>query len=444
LIEQLRNPISEDQPFGGYLKDDRAAYRSLRNAFNAGQTAYRAFSETLESLQNRDLLAANTEAWSRLEEAARDALSSKSKDIEVFVWYIAARIHMSRPLQGVLEAMTVLTDLVEADWDKLQPLAPDDKLKAQDDDGRQKERDASKLRLFLQLVGEVPGGGMLHLPLTNMSLIGEETYGTFLVAERNGELAPYKATIASGDRDGFIETITTLQALLAIAERLNVKLRSVAGSCGESPVPLSHLTGHLNELLRMFKVLSEGVFPFPGTEVEAEEAAADEGVTAPSGGTDEAVRSQTVTAVRSGFEASGDSQQNRESALETLADLARYFRTTEPHSPLHLLLDRALRWSRMPITELYAELLGEGSQELAKVSLMAGLESFEHSGKVGSKKSAPIKMPTLDDYKSVAPSAPAVSQVTEAPNENTQSNEPTVEPSQTDEPAVQPIKSFEW
>lgn len=443
MIEQLRNPISEDQPFGGYLKDDRAAYRSLRNAFNAGQTAYRAFSETLEALQNRDLMAANTEAWSRLEEAARDALTTKSKDIEVFVWYVASRIHMSRPLQGVLEALTVLTDLVETDWDRLQPLAPDDKLKAQDEDGRKQERDASKLRLFLQLVGEVPGGGVLHLPLTNMPLIGDETYGTFVVAERNGELAPFKAVIASGDRDGFVETITTLQALLSQSERLNAKLRTVAGACGETPVPVSHLMGHLNELLRMFKILTEGVFPFPGTEVE-EDVAATEGATEPSGAGNEAGPAQSVTGVRAGFVASGDALQNREQALETLADLARYFRSTEPHSPMHLLLDRALRWSRMPITELYAELLGEGSQELAKVTLMAGLESFEHSGKSGSKKSAPVKLPTLEDYKSVAPAAPAVSREAETPQNNAQSTETVVEPSKTEEPAVQPIKSFEW
>ena len=34
---ELNIPIAGDAPFGIYLKDDKATYRTLRNAFNAAQ-----------------------------------------------------------------------------------------------------------------------------------------------------------------------------------------------------------------------------------------------------------------------------------------------------------------------------------------------------------------------------------------------------------------------
>ena len=104
-MDALKANISDDAPFGIYLKGDRAAYRALRNAFNGGQTAYRALSETAESLQDRDLQAADAEAWGRLEEEAGQCLREKSKDLEIFCWYVASRMHLKDPLANTAAAL---------------------------------------------------------------------------------------------------------------------------------------------------------------------------------------------------------------------------------------------------------------------------------------------------------------------------------------------------
>jgi type VI secretion system protein ImpA len=41
--------------------------------------------------------------------------------------------------------------------------------------------------------------------------------------------------------------------------------------------------------------------------------------------------------------------QNRADALRRLADIAVFFRTTEPHSPISHLVERAVKWGNMPL-----------------------------------------------------------------------------------------------
>ncbi len=41
--------------------------------------------------------------------------------------------------------------------------------------------------------------------------------------------------------------------------------------------------------------------------------------------------------------------QNRQDAIKRLADLAEYFRKTEPHSPISYLVTRAVKWGEMPL-----------------------------------------------------------------------------------------------
>lgn len=48
---------------------------------------------------------------------------------------------------------------------------------------------------------------------------------------------------------------------------------------------------------------------------------------------------------------------SREEAFRKLAEAAAYFRQTEPHSPVSYLVERAIRWGRMPLEEWLAEVV---------------------------------------------------------------------------------------
>jgi type VI secretion system protein ImpA len=43
--------------------------------------------------------------------------------------------------------------------------------------------------------------------------------------------------------------------------------------------------------------------------------------------------------------------QSRSEAVNQLREIARFFRDTEPHSPVALLADRAARWAEMPLEQ---------------------------------------------------------------------------------------------
>lgn len=196
-MRDLQASIPGDLSFGTFLKGDKATYRALRNAFNSSQAAWRSFSETPEALADSEKANANAVAWAGLSEQCETCLTEISKDLEVLCWFVAAQLHLPDPLTRCATAMKALTELVETSIDELQPKPSSEKLRGDTDEARAAEIAELRLRPFVQLFGEIEGGGLLTGPMTNMPLIGEVSYGQFLLAEKDGELDKLKAIVAA-------------------------------------------------------------------------------------------------------------------------------------------------------------------------------------------------------------------------------------------------------
>ncbi len=414
-MEHVKAPIPGDLPFGIYVKGEKSIYRSLRNAFNAAQAAWRSLSETQESLENRELAAANTAAWTALAEQCETCLKETSKDLEILTWFTAAQLHRDRPLQNCAAVLTVLADLVEEHLEDLQPVPPSDKLKGDSDAARASEIAELRLRPFVQLVGEVEGSGLLAAPMAAHRLIGEVTYGKYILAEKNGTLDALRAEAGAAlesETEALVQNIEALQQMERQFDRLDVRLKKYAAQNGQMPPMIGYGRRIASDILAMVQRLVEGRgFPWPGaaeatSETEVPSGAADHGEVA------EAAPLAARGAAGSGFDPSAN-LANRTDALRAIARLATYFRTTEPHSPICLLLDRAVRWGNLSAGELYREILTEGSVGMAQMALMTGLESQGFSdtfGKRGAGAAGGIVHPTLPDYASAlpVPTSPAV------------------------------------
>lgn len=414
-MEHLKAPIPGDLPFGIYVKGEKSIYRALRNAFNAAQAAWRSLSETQESLENRELAAANTAAWTALAEQCETCLKETSKDLEILTWFTAAQLHRDRPLQNCAAVLTVLADLVEEHLEDLQPVPPSDKLKGDSDAARASEIAELRLRPFVQLVGEVEGSGLLAAPMTAHRLIGEVTYGKYILAEKNGTLDALRAEAGAAlesETEALVQNIEALQQMERQFDRLDVRLKKYAAQNGQMPPMIGYGRRIASDILAMVQRLVEGRgFPWPGaaeatSETEVPSGAADHGEVA------EAAPLAARGGAGSGFDPSAN-LANRTEALRAIARLATYFRTTEPHSPICLLLDRAVRWGNLSAGELYREILTGGSVGMAQMALMTGLESQGFSdtfGKRGAGTAGGIEHPTLPDYASAlpVPTAPAV------------------------------------
>ena len=100
------------------------------------------------------------------------------------------------------------------------------------------------------------------------------------------------------------------------------------------------------------------------------------------------------------------SVNNRMEALQAVAALATHFRKTEPHSPICLLLDRAVRWGQLDAGALFREILTDGSTGMGQMALMTGLESqgfSDNFGKRGAPTAGAVEHPTLDNYAAAIP-----------------------------------------
>jgi type VI secretion system protein ImpA len=70
------------------------------------------------------------------------------------------------------------------------------------------------------------------------------------------------------------------------------------------------------------------------------------------------------------FASSNGAVQSRKEALRRLAEVAEFFRRTEPHSPVSYLVQRAIRWGEMPLDMWLRDVIkDEGSLERLRETL---------------------------------------------------------------------------
>ena len=76
-----------------------------------------------------------------------------------------------------------------------------------------------------------------------------------------------------------------------------------------------------------------------------------------------------------GFQPSPQSHlQNREQAIKVLQDIADYFQTHEPHSPVSYMLQKTVKWSQMPLHEWLAQVIKQ-ENPLESVQELLGISS---------------------------------------------------------------------
>ncbi|MCE7629255.1 hypothetical protein LZT04_15500, partial [Vibrio fluvialis] len=88
-------------------------------------------------------------------------------------------------------------------------------------------------------------------------------------------------------------------------------------------------------------------------------------------------------------------------AFAELQRIADYFLATEPHSPIYLLLKRAIRWGGMSLPELLEELVGDNNAVQQRIEQLAGLESAQHQA---TRAAAPVATASQITMPEAAPS----------------------------------------
>lgn len=406
-IVNLLAPISSTSPSGNYLKLDRSIYRSLRNSYNAAQSSFRQLIETPDASSDETLLDANQTNWAQLQHSTSEALTQSTKDLELLGWYISSQLFTAQPYQNLADSTKVLTGFIEQFWDTLHPTLPENKLKSDDEQGRNREIAEFRIKALLQLVGESNDSTALFMPLQLIGLIDDITFGDYLRAERSGTLDQVKQKAGQLFSSDVEQTVALLAESYLNFTNAETAIAAQCQLIGITPVSFRFVKANIADSINAIRFLCEDKFdawPLDDNyqvrpqqsepsqpEAELQQAPNPEQAPNPVNDTPVAVtnaqsvaetKPQPVTNAEPSVASapitapSVGQITNRDQAFQELRKISEFIKQTEPHSPVSFLLERAIRWGYMSLPDLMQEMTGGNSGIMQHINQLTGMDNL--------------------------------------------------------------------
>lgn len=294
--------------------------------------------------------------WKAVVAAGTKALATGSKDLEVAA-YLTEGLARTQGYAGMRDGFKLTRMLVEAFWDDLYP-TPDE------------EGVLTKVAPIAGLNGDDSEGTLLApirtVPLTDSATHGGLTYANYLQALATSKILDPKVKekkIEAGAMtfekfqsamnetpNPWVKTLhDDLTACLAEYEAMG---KAFDAKCGANAPPTSAIVTLLGAVLAAVKDIARDKLAV--TQQEEAKPAEEEAKPGKKGGKkgeddgDGGPPGEKLPVLR-----------NRDDALNAILKIADYFRRIEPHSMVPATLEQAVRWGRMPLTDLLSELIGD-------------------------------------------------------------------------------------
>lgn len=350
-LDDFLAPISEEAPAGSDVREDfspNSLYFTVKEAQATARTEERKRREAFD--ENPDT-AFRPEDWMPVLKYGEEILFEKAKDLEIAAWYLEALLR-HEGVAGLRDGLRLIRGLVERYWDDVFPRPDEDGL-------------ATTIAAVASLNGE-DSQGTLVWPISNIPITSVEPWGSWQyrqaqtlqgatteeleqqVSEGAISLEMFDKAIADTPIDFFRNLVDDIQESL---EELRQLTELLDDRCGldDSGYPISPSTRDIEEALQ--EVLSTVKAATSGLDLEPEpepEPADESGEVAAEGAP--AVAGSVAIPM-------GQAITSREQAFRAIQQLADYFKKTEPHSPIAYLLEKAVRWGKMPLPRLLNELI---------------------------------------------------------------------------------------
>ncbi len=349
-FERLLAPIAGDNAAGANLRADPAPdspYQMIKMARTKARTAERKAAEGDGSA---------TADWNPVLELGPEVIASRAKDLELAAWLIEALLRR-HGFPGLRDGYKLAKLLVERYWDGLFPL-PDE------------EGVAGRVAALAGLNGLDGNEGTLIGAIHQVSLIPDGAGGGPFARWHYRQAADLESVTDAEKRQKRIDAgavsremidraeaatpaescrslrediegcITEFEGLMALLES---KCGADANGQPQAP-PTSLIRGTLKECLDIVGALDRT--KNPGADGPGDEGAAPAG-------------DESAGEGRAGASGPRGPIRTREEAFKHLLQVARFFKETEPHSPISYALERVVRWGKMPLPDLLTELIAE-------------------------------------------------------------------------------------
>ena len=326
-IEQLLVPVPGDNPCGEFLKLD-STYADIQQARRADdpQLPVGDWERTLKVAD-----------WQAVSDLSMAALEGQSKDLQLAIWLLEARIHLEG-FAGISPAVDLISAMVERYWDNLYPSI---------DDGDVEYR----TNLFAWM-NEKLRPAIARIPLTltandhrfcwsdwERSAYHEQLGSE---AEVDPDVLPLSvlnaaivATPISFYRTLHVEMNLAVDSIRRLEQLLDDNLGGDAPSLADLRESIEDIRDAL-----VSQVGGRGISAAPAEESDSsDEADEDSGGGGQSGGGDGSA-----------------GIANRDQAYAQLASAAEFLMNDDPHSPVPYLVYKAIDWGQLNTAELYQEL----------------------------------------------------------------------------------------
>ncbi len=311
--------------------------------------------------------------WEKVAELAGESLSGKTKDLQIVAWLSEAAVFM-HGFPGLRDSLKLATGFLDTFWDTLYP---------EIDEGNDLEARANSLawldRQAAEAARRVPltkRGGTNYsffqweealqydFPADTSKLSGEalqQLEEKRARAQMEGKVTGEDVRKAKSEtRRAFYEELNAdvadcWTALKALDKAMDARFARQTPGLGALTKALEGLRSLLEKVVKEKRIEE----PDPSDAVAGAEGEAAEGAAGGPGGPIRA----------------------RDQALAQLAQVADYFRRTEPHSPVSYLVQRAISWGQMPLDAWLVDVIKDNNV-LAGLRETLGLKG--ESGSTGS------------------------------------------------------------
>lgn len=365
-LTALLAPIAGEAPAGTDLREDKSPeslYFRLRDARREASAAERAADAPRGNSDPKPLDVAPVSPilqWRTVRELATEALTARSKDVEIAAWLTEALLR-DAGLVGLTAGFRLLAGLAENFWDDFFPQPDEDGI-------------ATRIAPVAVLNGEGREGTLIQ-PLRKLVLFERPQDNSPLYFWQYELSANIAASGNPEQRQALYEArrLPPFEAIENEAGMVHARLaelRRDVGAAAEAWQKLGRVfderagadgppTSSVRDVLEKIRFAADRL-AVPDQNV-AEADMPDVETLAPSAspeGTDGAAAGAPAT---TGLAA-------REEALRALAQIADYFRRTEPNSPLAYTLQEAVRRARMTWPELLSEIVPDATARSAILS----------------------------------------------------------------------------
>jgi type VI secretion system protein ImpA len=345
-FERLLAPIPGDNPAGEALRENyspNSSYSAIKTAREAARAAER------NIVWEGDEPVGSPADWDPVLKIGPKILAEESKDLEVAAWLTEALIR-EHGFAGLRDGFRLMRELAENFWDYLYPLP--------DEDGV-----STRVAPLAGLNG-VEADGVLIKPIANVPITAPGLHRAFTqadykraydlsrvsdpdkrsqrISQGTVTLEIFEQSLAETPPEFYRTLVDDLDACRAEFEKLSAVMDEKCGHGGDgfSQAPPS------SNIRNALESIHEQVLNLSRTHLANSEGDASGIPISNSLAVSDAPGGPVASRV-----------QTREDAFRLLLQVADFFKRTEPHSPVAYALEQAVRWGKMPLPDLWAELV---------------------------------------------------------------------------------------